>query len=319
MKKQRRPIEVFSLSFLDVISCAFGAVVMLILLAKNGVQGEFSEAADTSAIISQIQEMNDIEAQLSNISESTKSSQSAAKKLLAQKSSLTSDSAALETDIARARQNLLELNDQAQGLEQTIVSRQRAAIDVGKATKRDEEVGGIPVDSDYVIFIVDTSGSMKSMWNKVLNTMEQVLNNHPQVKGFQVISDNGLFLRETTAGRWRSDNSVQRAAVLAEMQSWSGASNSSPVEGISTALRVYSKRTDSLALYVFGDDYSGASYDMTLQQINRLNTANDGTKIARIHAIGFKRPKRGITNDMLRFATLMSAVSEQNNGTFISK
>ncbi|MFT6738356.1 MAG: hypothetical protein ACJA0G_002506, partial [Kangiellaceae bacterium] len=32
MKKMRSPIEVFSLSFLDVISCAFGAVVMLILL-----------------------------------------------------------------------------------------------------------------------------------------------------------------------------------------------------------------------------------------------------------------------------------------------
>ena len=27
---------------------------------------------------------------------------------------------------------------------------------------RDEEVGGIPVDSDYIIFIVDTSGSMIS-------------------------------------------------------------------------------------------------------------------------------------------------------------
>ena len=37
-KIQRAPVEVFNIAFLDIISCAFGAVVMLVLLAKNGTE-----------------------------------------------------------------------------------------------------------------------------------------------------------------------------------------------------------------------------------------------------------------------------------------
>ena len=38
MKKiNRRNSEVFSLSFLDIISCGFGAIVILLLVAKTGV------------------------------------------------------------------------------------------------------------------------------------------------------------------------------------------------------------------------------------------------------------------------------------------
>lgn len=33
MKKDRRDIEVFSMSFLDVISCGFGAVILLLVLS----------------------------------------------------------------------------------------------------------------------------------------------------------------------------------------------------------------------------------------------------------------------------------------------
>ena len=36
-KIQRAPVEVFNIAFLDIISCA-GAVVMLVLLAKNGTE-----------------------------------------------------------------------------------------------------------------------------------------------------------------------------------------------------------------------------------------------------------------------------------------
>jgi hypothetical protein len=181
-------------------------------------------------------------------------------------------------------------------------------------------VGGIPVDADYVVFIVDTSGSMKAMWGRVMQTMNEVLNNHPQVKGFQVISDNGEFLINTTRGRWRNDTSGQRSAVLAAMRTWSGSSNSSPVEGIEAALKIYGASTDSLALYVFGDDYSGGSYDQTLASINRLNTnSRTGKKIARIHAIGFNRSGGVLTGEVLKFSTLMREVTRQNNGTFIAQ
>lgn len=318
MRKTRSPIEVFSLSFLDVISCAFGAVVMLILLAKNGENGDFSQQADVADITATILALSAAESSAGGL-EARLAAQLEALQQASQKGASNSTQAqALETMVARAKRDLVELTNQASGLEDVLAQRKRAAISVGDAKERDEEVGGIPVDSDYVVFIIDTSGSMKSMWNKVVTSIEEVLNNHPEVKGFQVMSDNGDYLFPATAGKWRSDNASQRGIALRAMRRWGGNSNSSPVEGIETALRTYGRRTNSLALYVFGDDYSGGSYDVTLANINKLNRNQQGKVIARIHAIGFRQPRKTLSNDSVKFATLMTQVARENRGTFIS-
>ncbi|MFT6267522.1 MAG: hypothetical protein ACJAVV_000320 [Alphaproteobacteria bacterium] len=319
MKKTRSPIEVFSLSFLDVISCAFGAVVMLILLSKNGEEGDFSQSANVAQITESITALSKAETSLEDL-EAQMAAQRA-KLLRAQQEGASDETKAeaLEVDVSRSQRDLQQLTDQSSGLEIVLEQRKRAAISTGSATERDDEVGGIPVDSDYVIFIVDTSGSMKSMWNKVVDSMREVLNNHPEVKGFQVMSDNGEYLLPSSAGRWRKDTKAQRSAILRAMRSWSGSSSSSPVEGIELALQAYGKRTSSLALYVFGDDYSGGSYDVTLASINRLNTNGKGQKIARIHAIGFRQARRQLGQESLRFSTLMTAVARDNKGTFLSK
>jgi hypothetical protein len=319
MKKTRSPIEVFSLSFLDVISCAFGAVVMLILLAKNGENGDYSQSANVAQISDSIMALSQAETELDNTEKQMAAQLLKLQRAQREGANNKNKAQALEADVNRAQRDLQQLSDQASGLEVSLEQRKRAAISVGSATERDTEVGGIPVDSDYVIFIVDTSGSMKSMWSKVVNSMREVLNNHPEVKGFQVMSDNGEYLFPSSAGRWRNDTPAQRSAVLRAMRSWSGSSNSSPVEGIELALQSYGKRTDSLALYVFGDDYSGGSYDATLASINRLNTGGKGQTIARIHAIGFRQAKRDLGQDSLRFSSLMTEVARQNKGTFLSK
>ena len=265
IKKRRTKVEIFSLSFLDVISCAFGAVVMLILLAKNGDQGDVSQSANVDDITQTVKALSQTATQLDAEfqSQTTRLQQAESAD-----SSASSQAQALQVEIARAQRALVQLNDQASGLEILKQQRQRAAISVGTAKQRDPEVGGIPVDSDYVIFVMDTSGSMKSMWSRVLKSMQEVLNNHPQVQGFQVLSDNGEYLLPATRGRWQKDTSTRRKAILKAMRSWTGSSNSSPVEGIEAALRTYGQKTDSLALYVFGDDYSGGSYDATLASIN---------------------------------------------------
>ena len=36
MIKRSREIEIFSLSFLDIISCAFGAIILILLVIKKG-------------------------------------------------------------------------------------------------------------------------------------------------------------------------------------------------------------------------------------------------------------------------------------------
>ncbi|GAG30524.1 unnamed protein product, partial [marine sediment metagenome] len=57
----------------------------------------------------------------------------------------------------------------------------------------DATIGGIPVDSEYIIFIIDTSGSMHNYaWSMVRKKMEEILEIYPKVKGIQVMN-NGVF------------------------------------------------------------------------------------------------------------------------------
>jgi hypothetical protein len=95
---------------------------------------------------------------------------------------------------------------------------------------------------------------------------------------------------------------------------WQSASNSSPVEGIMTALKQYKKRGHTIAIYVFGDDYTGDSYDSVIASITRTNTSQEnGKRLAKIHAVGF--PSQYTTD---RFAILMRELTKQNGGTFIA-
>ena len=54
MKHRKRELDIFSLSFLDVISCGFGAVVMLILIAKTDVDVSIAGAEDVSSLLASL-------------------------------------------------------------------------------------------------------------------------------------------------------------------------------------------------------------------------------------------------------------------------
>ena len=43
MKIKNRTLDIFNLSFLDVISCAFGALILILLLVKPGLEETKSE------------------------------------------------------------------------------------------------------------------------------------------------------------------------------------------------------------------------------------------------------------------------------------
>ena len=44
-----------------------------------------------------------------------------------------------------------------------------------------DAVGGIPVDSEYIIFVIDTSGSMQAKWTWAETKLAQVLDVYPQI------------------------------------------------------------------------------------------------------------------------------------------
>lgn len=314
MKRKSRELEIFSLSFLDIISCGFGAVVLLVLISPfaESVLPDFTSetkrmldqvlAAESrvealeSALVQETQTLEDIQEQLTE--ENTKAAQ--AKNQLR---AANAEAESLDENLAG-----LEL------VERSLRDTQRASITPGTSETRDEEVGGIPVDSDYVVFIIDTSGSMQAIWSRVTREVENIINIHPRIKGFQILNDNGTHLVSGYAGRWIPDTKARRDSVIRLFRNWKSASNSSPVEGLEVALKRYVNPNQKVSIYIFGDDYSGSSYDTVIRTLRQANANRiTGKPLARVHAIGFLSPT---SNG--RFETLMREVAHQNNGTFIA-
>ena len=307
MNRNRKSGELFSMSFLDVICCGFGAVVLLVLLAKTDIVGSAPDLEHVKNLL--IRQVAEKENKIA--AEAERSRLAAQIRLL--KANI--DRLAVPNPEHGKLQRQLATQQAAEKILQIQTDAPTPTVRKQAATDSTVQVGGIPVDSDHIIFIVDTSGSMQQQWPRVLRELENVLDIHPQVSGFQVMNDNGVYLLKAYAGRWIPDTPGRRKSVLSLMQTWRSLSNSSPVEGLQTALRTYAKRTDNLAIYIFGDDYTGGSYDPVLNTIEQLNTDAAGQPIARIHGIGFHGSYTGTEH---RFATLIREVARRNRGAFVA-
>ena len=311
MKRRRSSGEVFGLAFLDVITCGFGAIVLLLLISKPAPVETGSEA-QPSVDATALEAAADLVSRL-------RARWEAMRAILANDPTLRAGSPgenrALEEAIRLAGERLHRIERDNRGLVRVEESLRRATLHApAPAAERDPEVGGIPVDSEFVIFIVDTSGSMKSIWDGVIDVMDRVLDIHPKVSGFQVLNDNGAYLIAGYRRKWIRDTPALRRSILNALRNWGAMSNSSPVEGLETALRAYSRRDGKIAVYIFGDDFSGASYDRVLETLRELNVdPATGTARVRVHAVGFVSSR---IHD--RYATLMREVTRNHDGAFLA-
>jgi len=187
---------------------------------------------------------------------------------------------------------------------------------------QNQNIGGVPVDSEYIVFIIDTSGSMFTVaWGRLLEEVVNTLRIHPTVKGIQVMNDQGQYMFPSFRGEWIPDSPGRRRAIISKLRTWNAFSNSSPVEGINTAIRQHYEKDKKISLYVLGDDYSGRSVRRVLNVVENLNQSRGGGEsLVRIHGIGFPvhlgRPP-SLNSSAVRYASLMRELAEQNNGTFI--
>lgn len=311
MKLKKRDFEIFNLSFLDVISCGFGAVILLVLISNNSQSSASASEGEAINLLNSVlnaeQVVDDLKSQFDETVLALKS-----KEILL--SSFQSNIQILQQNLRKTKSINKTLKEQGAGLALVKSSLKKASIRPSSSQERDEEVGGIPVDSDYVVFIVDTSGSMKEIWDRVSQEIINIINIHPKVKGFQIINDNGFHLISAYDGRWIPDTPSRRKSVIELFKTWNSASNSSPVEGLEVALRKYAKPGRSLSIYIFGDDYTGVSYDSVINALVKLNTnKRTGERLAKVHGVGFVS---GYTTN--RFSILMREVARRNEGTFLA-
>ena len=312
--QKREGIDPFSLSFLDIISCGFGAVVVLILIFRFDPFSDEATAppppADTAATY------NSILAEVA-INEKTEQAKVALDDMTAAKAASNETAQRLQKQLDQSRQKLaagqaknLRKQQQLAALKRQIERGEIAGASTEVPSDRDDEAGGILVDRDYVIFIVDTSGSMREIWGRVTDRINQILQQHPRVKGIQVMSDNGSYLVSAYAKRWITDTPRMRERILRLFNLWSSTSNSSPAEGLVRALTDFQSSTKDMSIYVLGDDYSGGDFDSVIEAVRKLNTGG-----ARINAINFINPTA--TTD--RFSILMREIALENHGTLITK
>jgi hypothetical protein len=301
MKQVRERIEAFGLSFLDIISCGFGAVVLLILIFKFSPVN-FDEEPKVSAQKLLDQLIYDE----TKLAENIKALQLEKERLNTVEKIQTSLSGSLK----RAKEtNQALVTGIREKTELLAMKRFVAQREEAKISDPVRAVAGIPVDRKYVVFVVDTSGSMKKIWREVTRKMDDVLKVHPKLLGFQVMNDNGQYILSGYAKSWISDTPSMRKTIIGRFAGWQAWSNSSPFEGLKTALVHYRRYQNDLAIYVFGDDYSGADFDEVINEISRLNRGK-----ARIHAFNFISPAASTD----RFSTLMRELAYRNDGAFLS-
>jgi len=325
MKMRRRgEFQVFSMSFLDTICCAFGAIILLFVLSKFG-EPQANEKARTelaARVLDLQKELEEIRGTVQVLNRDLEEHRSSMSEAQLRIAKLRGDLSALKGRYQSSR----EESEVQNKLEGQLVAAQQEISDemkrlLGSQYRRPstDAIGGIPVDSEYIIFIIDTSGSMFSyVWPTLLRKIEETLNIYPTVKGFQVMNDEGVYMFSTYRGKWLPDTPVQRKAVIDRLRNWNAFSNSSPIEGIVEAIRTYHTKDKKISLYVFGDEFTGSSIDNVVKAVDMINREDrTGERRVRIHAIGFPLRPDAPQYTSVRFATLMRILCQRNGGTFV--
>ena len=324
-KRTRRSIDIFNLSFLDVVSCGFGAIILLLVIVKIAEPLVIEKlAVDLTSLVQRLEaELQHLRGETIVLNRELTSKQEQLSQNREKLARLSGDRSTLQGQYRTSKkqyeaQSIIE--NRLETAKQDLSAEMKRLLGVS-FRRSDATIGGIPVDSQYIIFIIDTSGSMKQhAWRLVLRKVSEVLKIYPQVKGIQVMNDMGDYMFSQYSGRWIPDTPARRKAINTRLAGWEPFSNSSPVEGIDAAIRRFYASNKRISLYVFGDDFARGSIQNVIDTVAKLNRADrTGKRRVRIHAVGFpvQFAQGGIPSNAVRFAALMRKLAEDNNGSFV--
>lgn len=327
--KKRRKTTIFSLSFLDCICCGFGAIILLfvismgvesrrimnlrevlerIVLQRQLQKNEYDIQIEETSILLAIEkekiqkkakEEADLEKMIAELKEQLQNKKYSKDKLLTDLKELKSDMAVMQEDIE---------------IEQNIIKPSPV---------------GVPVESNHIAFVIDTSGSMRDsstglIWSYVVQKFQETVESYPEVKGIQLMDADGHFiLGRGTRSRWMEDKPETREYMIRAVRLYPYESDSNPVPGIVRAIRLLGDPENEemkMGIYVFGDEFTGKS-DRVLTAIEKINKTKDDKFVARINAIGFPNMIMTTLNlgqSGLKFANLMRELTYANGGAFVA-
>ena len=331
MRKQKRNMETFNLSFLDVVCCGFGAVILLLVITKiyEPITIEKSKEELQSLVTKLAQELEVIRGdsvtmnrRLTEITEQISENNDKNNKLQGDLSIIQGEfnsTKSMSDEQLTDRDSLFLLKQQLTDIQ----VRLQTEIDASNS-----RAVGIPIDSEYIIFVIDNSGSMvNNVWGDLKLSMVQILDAFPkdQLKGLQVISCNGDYLFPTFANQWIVDTDKTRSNIIQALNNWVPPCDSNPVDGINLAVTEFAK-SNKIAIWILGDDllqdarpqYCGRSDSAECIRaiVSKYNTLDaKGEPMIRIHGKAFRHGNYVGNPD--GFFNMLRVVANENYGAFV--
>jgi hypothetical protein len=327
MAQRRREFEVFSLSFLDCICCGFGAIILLFILSMGANRNRVEESeSDLKQTVQNFRAAFGLaQNERLRLSGELAAKEKSLQDIISELAELQALLARLHEKIQNEAGGKKSLVSEVEDLKREIAAMQKEVPDIPQIDT--SKPIGIPVESNYVAFVIDTSGSMRDpntelLLGYVVRKFDEVLEAYPQVKGVQFLDADGRFI----LGRgdaWIPDSVETRRAVIMAVRRYGIASNSNPVPGVVRAIRALYKEDDpemKMGIYIFGDEFTETS-EVVLERIDRMNPPGPtGKRPITINAIGFPNLLRAgfsLGQSGVKFANLMRELTTIHGGAFI--
>jgi hypothetical protein len=325
---RKREVEIFSMSFLDCICCGFGAIILLFILtmgvSRTIVKKSRQELEHT------LQEMlasfGVLQTEHVRLSGELASKEKSLQDIITEVAELQALLARLNEQIQNENSGKKSLLTEVQDLKREVAVMQKEVPDIPQVDT--SKPIGVPVESNYVAFVIDTSGSMRDestnlLLPYVVRKFDEVIGSYPEVKGVQFLDADGRFILGRGDG-WIPDSKETREAVINAVRRYGIYSNSNPVPGIVRAIRTLHDPNNTemkMGIYVFGDEFTETA-EMVLERVDRLNPKGaNGKRPITINGIGFPNLMRSgfsLGQTGVKFANLMRELTQENGGAFVA-
>jgi hypothetical protein len=289
MRRRNRSVSQFSLSFLDVMSCGLGAVILLFMIIHHATRVRATEihrevASKVSTLESEVLERRRAVESLAAAVEETRRELEAAEALAANlEASVAADVPVAESDDARNR--VASLQEEVRSLERQIGRLREREGDATRtfAGEGDRQyLTGLRVGGRHVLILVDTSASMLGetivdvlrrrnlpearrgaapKWRRALDTVDWITTQIPPEARFQLYAFDveARPVLTGTDGRWLETDAGERLTAAVEALRRVVPANGTSLHRAFLAAARLSPRPDNIYLLTDGLPTQGRS------------------------------------------------------------
>jgi len=169
-------------------------------------------------------------------------------------------------------------------------------------------------DSEYIVFVVDTSGSMQRYrWKWAQQRLEEVLQSQHRLRFFQVVNDNGTPLLGNRPA-WAAATPYQEWAASRALEKWHPWSQSSPLNGLAVAIE-QARTVPNSSVYLIGDDWAAGSIEKLEQKLG-----SEGFGNVRVSAVALPTIYEATSGEMYTaadYAAYVERIVLRTGGAFL--